>query len=120
MFSIEIKKEIIFSSTVFLFTFLFFWSLSVDRTKKDSSSGSKLVVVFRKDISSDAAAQIMKKTGNFFSSGQDSVPEKLLNETGPKYIIQVSSDQKSAELSRLKRLNEVYDVYESDLNFQND
>lgn len=121
MLNIEIKKEIIFSSTIFIFTFLLFWVLSGEKAKKDPSSHSELIVVFRKEISESESRRIMESTGNPYSFGADSSRGKAyFYGTGPKYIMHIGRAQKSAELFRLKNMDEICEVYEPDWNIQKD
>lgn len=121
MFNVDIKKEIIFSSTVFLLMFLFFWSLSGEKMKKEPVLDSELVIVFKKEISSTAAKQVMNRIGNDYRPGMDSSRGKAyFYKTGPKFIMHIGSDRKSYEMSRLKKINEVYEVYEPDWKIQKD
>ncbi len=121
MLNIDIKKEIIFPSTVFLLMFLFFWNLSGEKMKKDPVLDSELVIVFKKEISNTAAKQIMNRIGNDYRPGMDSSRGKTyFYKTGPKFIVNIDRDRKSSEISRLKKINEVYEVYEPDWKIQKD
>ena len=75
-----------------------------------------LIVVFNKDVSEEDAEAILKEhEGISFKSGMDSSRGKVyFYSTGPKFIVTVESDKRSAFLNNIKENPDLHEIYVAD------
>jgi hypothetical protein len=79
------------------------------------------IVVFKKDVSPEAAQQIMKKSGHPHKSGIDSSRGKVyFYNTGPKFILQSEEKNFEALKKYFSSFSEIHEIYVADWKIKKD
>ena len=83
--------------------------------KKRATDTVEMVVVFKIEVPIEKASSLLFEKEYIFHEGMDnSKGKEYLKKTGPKYIIQIPKEKITAFNLEMKKIPQIYEIYQAD------